>query len=43
MELHQDVRTIIFGLTIVVGALQCFFGYRIFKFILGLTGFLPSN
>lgn len=40
MDLNQDVFNIIIGLTILVGALQCFFGYRIFKFILGLTGFL---
>lgn len=40
MELHQDARNVIIGLIVVVGALQCFFGYRIFKVILGLTGFL---
>lgn len=40
MDLHQDAFNIIIGLTILVGALQCFFGYRIFKLILGLTGFL---
>lgn len=40
MDLHQDVLNVIIGLCILVGALQCFFGYRIFKFILGLTGFL---
>lgn len=40
MDLNQDVLSVIIGLTILVGALQCFFGYRIFKFILGLTGFL---
>jgi hypothetical protein len=40
MDLNQDVLSVIIGLTILVGVLQCFFGYRIFKFILGLTGFL---
>ncbi|MDZ7714787.1 MAG: DUF4203 domain-containing protein [Balneolaceae bacterium] len=40
MDLHQVVLNVIIGLAILVGALQCFFGYRIFKFILGLTGFL---
>jgi hypothetical protein len=40
MDLPQDVLNVIIGLIILVGALQCFFGYRIFKFILGLTGFL---
>ena len=27
----------------MVGAIQCFFGYRIFKFILGLIGFLVGG
>ena len=40
MELHQDAFYVIIALTILVGAIQCFYGYRIFKFILGLTGFL---
>ncbi|TYP95433.1 protein of unknown function (DUF4203) [Fodinibius salinus] len=40
MDLNQDIVNLIIGLSILVGALQCFFGYRIFKFILGLTGFL---
>ena len=40
MDLPQDVLNVIMGLSILVGALQCFFGYRIFKFILGLIGFL---
>ncbi len=31
---------VIIGLTIVLGAIQCFFGYRIFKFVLGFTGFI---
>ena len=40
MEPTEEVLKVIVGFTILVGALQCFFGYRIFKFILGLTGFL---
>lgn len=40
MELQQDVLNVGIGLAMVVGALECFFGYRIFKFVLGLTGFL---
>ena len=40
MNLPQEVLNVIIGLSIFVGALQCFFGYRFFKFILGLTGFL---
>jgi hypothetical protein len=40
MHLPQDVLNMIIGLGIIVGAIQCFFGYRIFKFILGLTGFI---
>jgi Domain of unknown function (DUF4203) len=40
MHLPQDVLNLIIGLGIVLGAVQCFFGYRIFKFILGLTGFI---
>ncbi len=40
MDLPQDLLNVIIGIGILVGALQCFFGYRIFKFILGLTGFL---
>ena len=40
MDLPQDILNVIIGLSILVGAVQCFLGYRIFKFILGLTGFL---
>jgi MFS family permease len=36
----QDVLNVITGLVILVGSIACFFGYQIFKFILGLTGFL---
>lgn len=40
MELPQDTLNVIIGLSILFGAVQCFFGYRIFKIILGLMGFL---
>lgn len=40
MDLNQNILIVIAGLSILIGALQCFFGYRIFKFILGFTGFL---
>jgi len=43
MSIPQDVLNVIIGLGILVGAIQCFFGYRIFKFILGLTGFLVGG
>ena len=40
MDLNQDILNVFIGLIILVGVLQCFWGYRIFKFIIGLTGFL---
>lgn len=40
MDLPVGVLKIFLGITIVVGALECFSGYRIFKTILGLIGFL---
>ena len=40
MNLPHNVLNVIIGLGILVGAVQCFFGYRIFKIILGITGFL---
>ena len=40
MALPPIALSVLIGLAIVVGALQCFFGYRLFKFVLGLTGFL---
>ena len=43
MVLNQDVIHVLVGLGILVGALQCFFGYRIFKFLLGLFGFLLGS
>jgi len=43
MDLHQELRYVFIGLGILVGALQCFFGYRLFQFILGLIGFLLGS
>ncbi len=40
MELPQDTLNGIIGLSMLFGVVQCFFGYRIFKIILGLMGFL---
>jgi hypothetical protein len=43
MDLNQEVLYVLVGMGILVGALQCFYGYRIFKFILGLIGFLLGS
>ena len=40
MHLPQNVLNVIVGCGIIVGAIQCFMGYRIFKIVLGLTGFI---
>jgi hypothetical protein len=40
MDIPQDWLNWIIGLGIPVGCIQCFFGFRIFKIILGLMGFL---
>jgi hypothetical protein len=40
MNLPPNVINIIVGLGIVIGAIQCFFGYRIFKVVLCLVGFI---
>lgn len=40
MDLSQDMLNLLFGLGILFGIIQCFFGYRIFKIILGLMGFI---
>ena len=40
MNIPQNVMIWINGLSILLGCIQCFFGFRIFKFILGLAGFL---
>lgn len=38
-EVSSTVMVIITIISIIIGLLQCFFGYRIFKFIIGLFGF----
>ena len=43
MDIPQDVMHLIIGLGILFGCIQCFFGFRIFKFILGLAGFLVGG
>jgi hypothetical protein len=40
MNLPGSFINIILGIAILIGALECFFGYRIFRIILGLIGFL---
>lgn len=40
MDLPQEIINIIIFFGILVSAAQCFFGYRIFKFLLGIAGFL---
>ncbi len=39
----SELLSVVIGLSIVIGAVQCFFGYLIFKIILGLTGFLVGG
>jgi len=43
MDFPQDGLNLVIGLGILVGAVQCFFGYRIFKWVLGFTGFLIGS
>jgi hypothetical protein len=40
MDQPQDIINLCIGVSILIGAAQCFAGYRIFKFILGLMGFI---
>ena len=39
MKIPPDLFALMIGLGILLCAIQCFFGYRIFKFILGIVGF----
>lgn len=39
MQLPQDVLNVIIGVSIIIGVIQCFLGYRIFRVILCLVGF----
>ena len=43
MQSPQDALNLIIALGILVGLIQCFFGYRIFKLVLGLTGFIVGG
>lgn len=43
MKIPPDMFALMIGLGILLGAIQCFFGYRIFKFILGTVGFLVGG
>ena len=40
MELPAQYVNLVIGLSIFIGIVECFAGYRIFKFVLGLVGFL---
>ena len=40
MPLPQEALNGIIAGSMVIGVIECFFGYRIFKFVLGLTGFI---
>ncbi len=40
LDIPPDMLNLIMGIGILIGAVQCFFGYRLLKFVLGLTGFL---
>lgn len=43
IRLPANLLNIIIGLGILIGSIQCFFGYRIFKIILGLIGFIGGG
>jgi uncharacterized protein DUF4203 len=40
---RNDILNTMSGLTFFVGMVECFFGYRILKIILGLTGFIIGS
>jgi hypothetical protein len=40
MDLPKNFLDLLFGAGILIGVIQCFFGYRLFKFILGVIGFI---
>jgi hypothetical protein len=42
MDLPVSIINLFFGIAILIGALECFFGYRVFKTVLGLIGFLAG-
>ena len=43
MHLPPHVLNAIIGIGIIIGAIQCFFGYRIFKVILGLASSIQQG
>lgn len=43
MAMDQGIFNLIIGFSIITGVIQCFFGYRLFKIILALTGFLVGG
>ncbi|MBI4661532.1 MAG: DUF4203 domain-containing protein [Verrucomicrobia bacterium] len=43
MKPPPDVLNLLVVLGILVGVVQCFFGYRIFKVLLGVTGFVVGG
>lgn len=42
MNLPRELLLLLIVVSVFVGAAQCFFGYRIFKVILGITGFFAG-
>lgn len=43
MHVPLNNQNLIIGLALIIGAVQCFAGYRIFKVVLGLTGFIVGG
>ena len=43
MHVPQTSQSLCVGLGIILGAIQCFSGYRLFKVVLGLTGFIVGG
>jgi len=43
MNMHHIIISAMIFLVIVFGAIECFFGYRIFKIILGIIGFFVGG
>ncbi len=39
LDLPHKYLNLVMGISVIVGLLKCFYGYRIFKVILALTGF----
>ena len=42
MNIPQNSLNVIIVLSILIGAVECFFGYRLFKVVLGLVGFMAG-